>query len=133
MKDQEKIAKFMGYTKTHPDYWRNDNDNPLQPNEMVGNFKADELEFDTNWNWIMAVADRIESLSLDVDHYTFSVFIGKHSTVIMPKTKLGHPNFDSEIASSDNNLTKKEKTFQVILDFVDWYNKYHKKQKDGRR
>ena len=103
--DNKLIAEFLGYSQPHPDYpdttyWYKKNFTPLTI-----------LSFDTDWNWLMEVVEKIESLGFEVQIYKKTCFIYKlGNTLTIGK--------DSE--------TKIQAVYNACVVFIKWYNKQPK-------
>ena len=107
------IAEFMDYTHV------------LLPVSVgLEYYDGDEMEYYTDWNWLMPVVDKIEDVSegfkwVEVEwiSYTFqienkSVTIWKHSD-----------RFDSKRIIEINGNTKREATYKAVVEFINQYNK----------
>lgn len=65
---QEKMAKFIGVDVNYSDNKYMDSKSPLR--HIINNRdKADGLLFDSDWNWLMAVVEKIESFGGDVNEF----------------------------------------------------------------
>jgi hypothetical protein len=89
--NNELLAKFLGYTQPHPDYpdstyWHKKGEAPLTI-----------LLFDTDWNWLMEVIEKIlnESLCLDSMERYYNI------TDSIPNIRLA---------------------YESCVEFVKWYN-----------
>lgn len=109
------IAEFMGYhyvaetTSTH-DYFM-----------VKGRYiRPDGIIFDTDWNWLMRVVEKIENTKYD--NLTFDVFISKNKTHI-------HYSANNEWFSNiflHEGKTKIENTYNACVEFINWYNEQNK-------
>jgi hypothetical protein len=108
-KENRLIAKFMGYSQPHPDYptttyWYKEGKAPLTI-----------LSYNTDWNWLMEVVDKIEYLS----DGAYDVNILKNGTEII--------NY-SEKNTIVNNVCdidyedKIEHTYSAVVEFINYYN-----------
>ncbi len=91
MKDNKLIAEFMGYSQPHPDYptttyWYKEGEAPLTI-----------LSYNTDWNWLMSVVEKILDISLDLD----SMEMYYNITDAIPKI---------------------ESTYNEVVEFIKWYN-----------
>ena len=83
---------------------------------------TNEMKFDSDWNWIMEVVEKIESIYDDFHGY-FGVHMSSNGCVIQGtklRTNPENPHyayFNESIMSS-----KKEAAVQVIWEFLNWYN-----------
>jgi hypothetical protein len=69
-----------------------------------------QLCFSFDWNWLMQVVDKIESLGYELFIETFEVRIEKHrETLFRQHTKV-------------SNQTKIEAVYNACVSFVKWYN-----------
>jgi hypothetical protein len=72
--------------------------------------KDEELEYHKDWNWLMQVVEKIESLDYELFIETFEVRIEKHrETLFRQHTKV-------------SNQTKIEAVYNACVSFVKWYN-----------
>ena len=104
------IVEFIGYSQPHPDYpdttyWYKKEQPPLTI-----------LSFDTDWNWLMLVVEKIENTKYN--NLTFDVFISKNKTHI-------HYSANNEWFSNiflHEGKTKIENTYNACVEFIKWYN-----------
>lgn len=115
--DNKLIAEFLGYSQPHPDYpdttyWYKKDFSPLTI-----------LSFDTDWDWLMQVVDKIESL-----HSVNSVVIGKGHCFITfyEKYKNESKLFKSESQFANVELRKIEAVYNTCVEFIKWYNEQPK-------
>jgi hypothetical protein len=72
--------------------------------------KENELCFHSDWNWLMEVVEKIESLGYDLFIETFEVRIEKYrETLFRQHTKV-------------SNQTKIKAVYNACLEFIEWYN-----------
>lgn len=96
------IAQFMGLTNHHNDSSMMVTKTP-QGNEIV---PIDALQYETCWNWLIPVVEKIESLG-----YVFTIQGGKASfgeMISKPKNYI-----------KDNKLTS---TYIAVIEFIKEYN-----------
>ncbi len=74
----------------------------------------DYLKFDSDWNWIMEVVEKIESI------YAVSI-IGSHTMTHVCSIFLG--NNESKIGRGNS---KREAVIRAIWEFLNWYNQQEK-------
>ena len=116
IKNLESILKFMGCTHQmnirnhHGIYWAD----PQSTSGEIPLFCPDgiapmavNIEYQTNWNWIMMVIEKIETLE---DSF---VDISKNYTRIM--------SFNHYEEWYDND-SKRNTTYKAIVEFIKWYN-----------
>ena len=72
--------------------------------------ELDKLKFHSNWNWLMEVVEKIESLG----YYTQIDNIG---------CVISHDNRDVIVY---NSRTKIEAVYNACIAFIEWYNKQNK-------
>ena len=66
-----------------------------------------ELEFHSDWNWLMVVVEKIESIK------GTQIFINGISCEIMFKGKIISKHFNTKI----------EAVYNAVVEFIKWYNK----------
>ena len=75
-------------------------------------FFDDQLKFHKDWNWLMEVVEKIESLSKEGETYMFS--ITKFSARVTYK--------GSRIVDLPIDNTKIEAVYNACVEFIKWYN-----------
>jgi hypothetical protein len=116
------IAEFMGYNEEIV----NDEVYFTLP-DMLESLSDEELHYHSDWNWLMEVVGRIESIkSYDRDVFGTEVKIYKDKCTI----KSGHYNTKGVVYSKEQYFdgirqekSKKESTYTLCIDFIKWYNK----------
>jgi hypothetical protein len=68
-------------------------------------------KYHSDWNWLMQVVDKIESLE-----YNFNI-TSKSATVLM-----NHGAIFQTLIYSDDGTNKKEAVYNTCVEFVKWYN-----------
>jgi hypothetical protein len=110
MEDNNKIiTEFMGFTFEKNLGWY-DNDMLMEQivyDQQNGNC-FDKLLFDTDWNWLMGVVEKIESLG-------YYVKILKSTCVILDVE-------ERCIVIELNTLTKIEVVYNACVEFIKWHN-----------
>jgi hypothetical protein len=94
MKDNKLIAEFMGLVESSiPNkYWTE------KSSEGFGIGQLTELKFDTDWNWLMQVVEKIfETADLDNDYLT-------------------------DLMNVLWDVPNKEAVYNACVEFVKWYN-----------
>ncbi len=86
------------------------------------------LQYHWNWNWLMPVVEKIESIK-DPHHGYFGVHICSNSCTIQATNfRSGNPMGDPPYYFADWTLdTKIQSTYQGIISFIQWYNKQNSK------
>lgn len=95
------IADFMGCRY-------DENRNSHEDSEYY--YEDSELEYHFNWNWLMEVVERIESLGYDTE-IVYRLDDGGHCFYINDS-----PVFSSQMGS------KIESIYQAVVEFIKWYN-----------
>lgn len=108
------LAKFMGMSQGKPNEtrWKNDWFEQLTVNGNVfeSGRRHEYLHFDSDWNWLMEVVEKIESLD-----YGFEI-IGNYC-------KIGN---NANIQCSQP--TKIQAVYNACITFVKWYNENSAKE-----
>ncbi len=118
------IAEFMGYElkECHSPFYgkswtkENLNDSPLYQ-FLEGNDERN-LYFNSQWNWLMPVKEKIESL----DNGTYGFSIDPWGIEII-EYESGKEEIIAAVIKEDKNDKWIELYYRIILDFITWYNK----------
>ena len=126
MQDNKLIAEFMGYhyvaeTKITHDYFI-----------VKGRYiRPNGIKFDTDWNWLMDVVDKIESLGATTrvkSNYNQFIKANVHQvTIEIEKGELSEGNKvfwgDGFIYQnhSNSNVRKIEAYYESVVNFIKWY------------
>lgn len=106
--DNKLIAEFMELleisNETYPILYKDKNSDEW--------FAPDELKYHTDWNWLMEVVEKIESLN-------FIVYIETNYCQLYNATN--HEELIKSIYS-----TKIESVYKACVEFVKWYNEQPK-------
>ena len=107
------IAEFMGWKLGHPDLfelrWGNDWFKGRDKKTNKG-----YLFFDSDWNWLMEVVEKIEGLRGLEDAEDVLYFV----TIELSYCEIKAYNFVIEQEGSD----KKEAVYNACVEFIKWYN-----------
>lgn len=80
------------------------------------------LKFDSDWNWIMIVVEKIET-TYDEFHGYFGVHISSNGCVIQgTKLRTNPENPHYAYFANHTEPSKKEAVFSAIYNFLNWYN-----------
>lgn len=118
------LLEFLGFELVMDDpinspdgYWHN-GEFPLH---------ADELEFDNNWNHLMFLIDRIETLETEFDG-RFTVSIRGNECIICSSNFDSRPNsYHPSYFMTETLPIKIESVYYCVKCFCYWYNQNHKK------
>jgi hypothetical protein len=117
LKEKKLIAKFMGWYIVpycpSGDVWNNETDNRI--------LNLCDFSYHSDWNWLMSVVDKIESIIPDNNNVRrFLVSIKMESCVIldMYDTQKDFLNLYYK-----EHATKKEAVYFAVVEFIKWYNK----------
>lgn len=123
LENNKLIAKFMG-DKTYV----RDTDGYSKPLSV---FNSKELSFDTDWNWLMLVVDKIESLQVTIRAISnFNPFQNKnyHEVIVekekgeLSKSKTSFNSFGYVYKHHSNGLKRIDCYFESVVEFIKWYN-----------
>jgi hypothetical protein len=133
MKENKLIAEFMGLLHVDDDKYM-DNLREMKSNGIFfeQGCMTSELKYDTDWNWLMAVVDKIEKLGATTrvkSNYNPFIKLNVHQvTIEIEKGELseGNKSFlgDGFIYQnhSNSNLIKIEAYYESVVNFIKWYN-----------
>ena len=104
------IAEFMNYNLeivNNEVYFTHD--------DMLESLSDEELHFDTDWDWLMTVVDKIENYN----EFTSVLFYPNSCTIIKSREFSADDNY---FEISIDSFTKIEAVHEAVLEFIKWYN-----------
>jgi len=112
--DNELIAEFMGLV---PEYWRL---TPLHKRRLYwcigkGGFgmTASELKYNTSWDWLMPVVEKINNTKHPTLNERIDVIIYRRTC---------HINDIQQIIIETTGKDMLECTYKAVVSFIKWYN-----------
>lgn len=97
------------------------NDELWLPYFGVVNIK--HLKFDSDWNWIMKVVDKIESLTFKGLSFTVDIMHGVTSINCYGVTYIDNLPFESDtVLLHVEKKCKITATYEACIEFIKWYN-----------
>ena len=108
------IAEFLGYSQPHPEYqnttyWYKKGLPPLTI-----------LSFDTDWNALMEVINKIENTNIQKLSFNFNI---QKDRVSLYYTHTIEPKKQIEMWFEWGQKTKIKNTYKIVVEFIEWYNK----------
>jgi hypothetical protein len=112
MEENKLIADFMGWTLDNEglNSYRKNNGSTFEY-LLLSNFK-----FHSDWNWIMEVVDKIESIGDEENNGEYFFEIYKFGVTIF-----SNGVYVNEIVNTAGK-TKIEATYKAVLEFINYYN-----------
>jgi len=112
------LADFLGAKQYHKedDFIYFDETNNMFSNDTIS---IKNLKFHSDWNWLMSVVEKIESIE-DKQGCTFFVEISKERVHI--KYYYKGEEFSNIFAYNYNGKSKIEIVYKACVEFVKWYN-----------
>lgn len=112
------IAEFMELESNEYGYINNPNsENYRKENRYIEyRMPLEELRFDTSWDWLMPVVEKIETLETDEDCIDFDIY-SNAVVVETTETKIALYNLSEETFT-----TKLESTYKAVIDAINWIN-----------
>lgn len=120
--NNKKIAEFLGWETDEVEVIAPKSLEVIVPFETVKGFfttsvfKHDELKFHNDWNWLLLVAEKIETVETK-DGRTFTIDIHKDNVIINQYGK-----YNNEIIVTEGG-TRIENLYKACIEFVEWWNK----------
>lgn len=108
--DNELIAEFMGFSKCvtdHDTFWK---ENGEECTINSWDFHSLHLKFDTSWDWLMPVVEKIESLGYTVDIANSDYQIRKTGDT------------EAFIFHYGPDRPKIKAVYEAVVEFIEWYN-----------
>jgi hypothetical protein len=116
------IADFMGLRHVSDDkYIKNLKEMKSNGIYFEQGYMTSDLKYDIDWNWLMAVVDKIES----IEDGKYDVNILKNGTIIV-NYEAGGIEICNNVADISYN-EKIEHTYQAVIDFIKWHNESNDK------
>jgi hypothetical protein len=122
--DNELIAEFMSIKPYEDGRY-----GTMWPNPTNNNKVEFGLKYDTSWDWLMPVVEKIETIcyvGLDAVHVRIEGAKCKIWTSYDEKEFLkltgDDNNEDNKFKVGCSYKTKIESTYQCVVDFIKWYN-----------
>mgnify|MGYP003644607302 CR=1 FL=1 len=116
------IAEFLGMQKTDIGWFDNEGSLSQYIYDETGGNCHDYLLFDKDWNWIIPVVEKIESLKINGKYFIPYIDIRGSNCTIYKKVRHGLPEpwfRASDITPSGNKI---QGVYITILEFIKWYN-----------
>lgn len=89
-------------------------------------FNIDELEYSKNWQWLIPVVEKIESINDDI-HGFIQVHINGNNCTINGTNLWKQDDIDTTVYYNDTyGDTKLLATYEAVGKFIIWYNNYKK-------
>ena len=115
------IAEFLS-VKIHPcETIENFKVLPIEERGLYNGYFIDELKYHEDWNWLMEVVEKIESLEIFDRMGRFNI-----------NTKNFDENYTSFITDKDEDFiqcegeTKIKAVYNAVVEFIKWYNNQNK-------
>lgn len=113
MSDNELVGVFMGVDVLFDTEKYRDSRSPLR--HYIDNRPKDmPLEFDTNWNWLMTVVEKIENTTLY--YFMQNVSFSRHSCLINPHVEEVPNPFCN---AAENKI---DAVFKTVVQYIKWLN-----------
>lgn len=110
LKNNKLIAEFLSI-KIHPcETIENFKFLPIEERGLYNGYFIDALKYHEDWNWLMEVVEKIESLGykIDISKWENSQYCGIYLN-------------GKKIAGNETN-TKIEAVYNACVEFIKWYN-----------
>lgn len=85
--------------------------------------KEIDLPFRTDWNWLMQVVEKIESLKIDGLSFNFQI---EKDMVFFYYTHIREHKKQIEMFFEWGQKTKIGNTYKIAVEFIKWYNQQNK-------
>lgn len=107
------IAEFLGWTLDNPSTFPTE----LHQEKEIQGFW--ELRFDTDWNWLMEVVEKIEK----IQRSKWSKNTYPCISISAISCKISFYGNTEEIISNIIRPSKKQAIYDACVEFIKWYNK----------
>jgi hypothetical protein len=118
MENNKLIAEFLNTDVNNDGTYELPQFGTIRPNgEFKTSFTLEQMKFDKDWNWIMEVVDKIESIVWEeLNETSFNVTIGATSYCII------QDNNGELVEIIGQGKTKIESVYKAVLEFINYYN-----------
>ena len=107
--DDRVLAYYVGDVIKNADNSKNENEENV--------FHPEDMQFDTDWNWLMEVVGKIESIVWEeLNDTSFNVTIGATSYCVI------QDNNGDILEIIGQGTTKIESVYKAVIEFINWYN-----------
>lgn len=93
-----------------------DDDADQYYDSVVGVMIGHRLRYNDDWNWLMEVVEKIESIIFDEDN-SYNVTIGSTNYCVIQDS-----NGEVYDSTHDGGQTKLETVYNAVIAFIKWYN-----------
>ena len=113
------IAEFLS-VKIHPcETIENFKFLPIEERGLYNGYFIDELKYHEDWNWLMEVVEKIESIEYGI----YQVDILQEGCKILERCRL---LIDNRVSKLESDTTKIESVYLACVEFIKWYNNKNK-------
>ena len=113
------IAEFLS-VKIHPcETIENFKFLPIEERGLYNGYFIDELKYHEDWNWLMEVVEKIESIEYGI----YQVDILQEGCKILERCRL---LIDNRVGKLESDTTKIESVYLACVEFIKWYNNQNK-------
>lgn len=123
LENNSTIAEFLDIEFDETGYINNPNSKHYKRNcsFITHRMELSELMFHSDWNWLMEVVEKIESLEFD-----FTIYTGSSVSIINTK------DFPFEEVLSLSGSSKIEAVYNAVVSFIEWYNSAEKENNNQK-
>ena len=118
MENNKLIAEFMGLIESSipNEYWTKKSTEGFGMGQMV------ELKYDTDWNWLMHVVDKIENIESEGQVFSFEINRNRAHVLYAPANYPNEKWFNNLFLHEGD--TKINNTYKAVVEFINWYNEH---------
>ena len=92
---------------------------PIEERGLYNGYFIDELKYHEDWNWLMEVVEKIESIEYGI----YQVDILQEGCKILERCRL---LIDNRVGKLESDTTKIESVYLACVEFIKWYNNQNK-------
>ena len=106
------IAEFMGAIEVRKDNFK-------FPNRTGLPLQIGTINYHSDWNWLMEVVEKIETLKVQDLSFNFNI---QKDRVSLSYIHINDPKKSTEMFFEWGQKTKIENLYKIVLEFIKWYN-----------